>query len=152
MRPFRFAFALIAASALAFTAPAPAGAQQDKNREGRACIHTYAVRDFAVIDSKHLILEGPTRSRVYLVTLLGSCFGVRGANAIALKGTGGRVCGRAGDEIMFDRHHGRCFIDEIYKVADREEARSLAEERRAKAEEEREAKREEKRRRAAEED
>lgn len=98
-------------------------------RDGGACIFARNIRDFQVIDSEHIIVEGPGRSRVYLITLFSSCAGVRSANSMAVSSRTGRVCGGRNERIMFDSAFSSCYIDQIFEVESRDEAREIAEKR-----------------------
>ena len=101
-------------------------------RSGDECIFSRNVRDFDVIDNKNVILEGPGRSRIYLVTLFAPCSGIRFSSTMAVSGTSGRICGGHNDRIAFDSAFSMCYIDEIIRVESRDEARAIAE---ARAEE-----------------
>ncbi len=104
----------------------------------RDCINARLLRDFSVIDRRHAIFyESPRRP--YLVTFQPGCFNLRFAFTIATRTRTGRLCGGAGDYIFVDRE--RCFVRSIERVASKEQARYLVQER----EEERQRKREERR-------
>jgi len=105
----------------------------------RVCVNKRNINSFDAIDDEHVYIKA-TGNNHFLFTMQRRCSGLRGANGIGVKDTMSRVCSGGFGEIVY-RDMGRrlesCRIDTIDRVASKDDAEGLVNDRK-------EAKREEK--------
>ena len=63
------------------------------------CFDARRIRRTRVVDNRNVIVWAPNRRSPHLVRVDGFCFGLRPGLPIAIRSSGSRVCGRAGDEV-----------------------------------------------------
>ncbi len=100
----------------------------------RQCVNIRRVRNFSVIDNRHVVLY-ETRRRAFLLTVAGDCIGLR--FAIGLKPFtrfGPDLCGFAGDRLLFRRSRF-CFVTDVERVESLEHARFVVEQRKGEDDE-----------------
>ncbi len=122
----------------AFAEEAEDEAEEEEAIE-RVCVNKRNINSFDAIDDEHVYIKA-TGNNHFLFTMQRRCFGLRGANGIGVKDTMSRVCSGGFGEIVY-RDMGRrlesCRIDTIDRVASKDDAEGLVNDRK-------EAKREEK--------
>ena len=117
-----------------------AGCASTESAQGSAsgddCFRIRQVNSWDAIDKKHIYLKEGVNTH-YLLTMFSSCPGVKYAQAIALSNHMGRVCPNDFGRITY-RDAGMtssCRIDNVERVASKEEAVALVESRTAEDEE-----------------
>lgn len=127
--------ALSAASAFADEAEDEA---EEEEAVERVCVNKRSINSFDAIDDQHIYIKA-TGNNYYLFTMQRKCFALRSAYGIAVKDTMSRVCSKGFGEIVY-RDMGRrlesCRIDTIERVASKDDARGLVEDRKAAKQEE----------------
>ena len=127
--------ALSAASAFADEAEDEA---EEEEAVERVCVNKRSINSFDAIDDQHVYIKA-TGNNYYLFTMQRRCFGLRSAYGIAVKDTMSRVCSKGFGEIVY-RDMGRrlesCRIDTIERVASKDDAKGLVEDRKAAKQEE----------------
>lgn len=126
------AMALAALPALA-DEPANATPEAKPYPKGITCAYvpTFRGSGYGVIDPKHLIIDGSGRHK-FLVTLFTNCWELQRTIGIGIdrRGASSELC--TGDAIIADGN--RCVIRYVEEVANRKEAESIVEGRKAAAE------------------
>lgn len=85
------------------------------------CIFARSVRDYSALGRSHLILRGPSRKRVCLVTVTGASASLRTDWRIAFRTRATRLRPRAGDTILVDDPAPRELrIASIREISDRD--------------------------------
>lgn len=97
----------------------------------RVCVSVRSINSFDAIDDSHVYIRANVDDH-YLFTMFGSCLGLRNAQGIAVKDTFSRVCSNSFGEIIY-RDMGRgfesCRIDNVERVASKEDAEGLVKDR-----------------------
>jgi hypothetical protein len=115
------------------TSPDQAADTEDQALEAgdRVCVSVRSINSFDAIDDSHVYIKANVNDH-YLFTMFGSCFGLRNAHGIAVKDTFSRVCSNSFGEIVY-RDMGRrlesCRIDNVERVASKEDAEGLVKDR-----------------------
>lgn len=93
------------------------------------CFHARQVTGFKPLDRSNLIVYAPTRSSAYHVRIRPPARELSFANRIAFDSSGTRICGYAGEGVVFDLDSmaRKYFVTDVYKL-DAEGARSLIDE------------------------
>ncbi len=96
-----------------------------------ACFSVRGISNFAALNNQFLFIEG-RRDNHFLLTLGRACFGIRGADNIAISNHIDRVCPNSQAKVTYVRFGDveECMINQIEAVADRETAEMLVERRR----------------------
>ena len=114
----------------AFAEEADEGADAEEATE-RVCVNKRTVSSFDAIDDQHIYIKA-TGNKHFLFTMQRRCFGLRGAQGIGIKDTMSSVCSGSFGEIVY-RDMGRrlesCRIDTIERVAGKDDAKGLVEDR-----------------------
>ncbi len=98
----------------------------------RACFNARTATNFSALSNRHVYVQG-RQNEHYLLTMFGTCFGLRNAFGIALSSDLTRVCSNTSATIYY-RDFGRleaCRVNDVESVASREAAREIVELRRA---------------------
>jgi hypothetical protein len=66
------------------------------------CFYARDARDFRVLGTSSLLVFAPDAAHAYQVTIAPAAWELRSAFGIAFAGSGGRVCGAAGDRLFVD--------------------------------------------------
>lgn len=107
-----------------------ATSRSDRDDEvDRTCVLVREIRDFDVIDDRHVLLEARRQQEFYLLRLEPPCNGLRFAGAIGVAQRTTRVCGDGTDWLTFDDvalGEIRCRILGLRRVVNEEAARRLA--------------------------
>lgn len=77
----------------------PQVAREPTGRQG--CFYIRQVNDFRALDRSNLIVYAPTRSTAYHVRISPPSTELKFANALAFQSRSNRICGYAGDRIVF---------------------------------------------------
>jgi hypothetical protein len=108
----------------------------------RVCVNKRNINSFDAIDDEHVYIKA-TGNKHFLFTMRHHCFGLRNAQGIGIKDTMSSVCSGSFGEIVY-RDMGRrlesCGIDTIERVASRDDAKGLVEDRKQLKREEKDAK------------
>ena len=99
---------------------------------GSDCFHIRRINGWSYIDERHILVRA-SGSEQYLLTMRSSCRGVRHANAIALSNSMGRLCPNDFGRITYRDMGMResCHIDNVERVAGKDEAEALVESRKS---------------------
>lgn len=92
----------------------------------RACFNSRTVRNFDAVSDRYIYLEAMSDEH-YVLTMDGTCIGLRGANGIALSNPMSRVCSNDLARVSY-RQFGRvetCRIRIVEQVESEEDARRL---------------------------
>ena len=135
---------LILVLALSVTGAFAEEAENEAEEEGaieRVCVNKRTISSFDAIDDEHVYIKA-AGNKHYLFTMQRRCFGLRGAQGIGIKDTMSSVCSGSFGEIVY-RDIGRrlesCRIDTIERVASKDDAKGLVEDRKQLKREEKEA-------------
>ena len=108
----------------------------------RVCVNKRNINSFDAIDDEHVYIKA-TGNKHFLFTMRRRCIGLRNAQGIGIKDTMSSVCSGSFGEIVY-RDTGRrlesCGIDTIERVASRDDAEGLVEDRKQLKREEKDAK------------
>jgi hypothetical protein len=75
---------------------------------GRAdCFYAGDVQDFRVLSASSLLVFAPNATRAYQVGIAPPAYDLRFAQGIAFAGSGGRICGTAGESLLLGGTGGR---------------------------------------------
>jgi len=96
------AFALLVLL-VACSAGAPRDLPDNQMAGAPGCFNIRDVQDFRALDRNRLVVFAPNDSRAYQVRISPPSSALRGASRIAFESRSGRICGRAGDSLYFDR-------------------------------------------------
>jgi len=103
----------------------------------RVCVSVRRISSFDAIDDGHLYIKAMGNEH-YLFTLYGGCFGLQGAQGIAVKDTFSSVCSNSHGAIIY-RDMGRglesCRIRNVEAVANKDDAESLVKDRESEKQE-----------------
>ncbi len=114
----------------AFAEEAEDEAEEEEAIE-RICVNKRNINSFDAIDDQHIYIRA-TGNKHFLFTMQRRCFGLRGAHGIGVKDTMSSVCSGGFGEIVY-RDIGKrlesCRIDIIERVASKEDAKGLVEDR-----------------------
>ncbi len=127
----RFTQAIIMMSCVLIAGCASTESAPDST-SGDDCFHIRQVNSWDAIDKKHIYLKEGVSDH-YLLTMFSSCQGIKFAQAIALSNHMGRVCPNDFGRITY-RDAGMqssCRIDNVERVASKEEAEALVKSRTA---------------------
>lgn len=104
--------------------------EEDESSE-RVCVNRRSISSFDAIDDEHVYIKA-TGNKHFLFTMQRRCFGLRSAQGIGIKDTMNSVCSRSFGEIVY-RDMGRrlesCRINTIERVASKDDAKGLVEDR-----------------------
>jgi hypothetical protein len=94
-----------------------------------ACFQATQVTGFRPLDRSNLIVYAPTKSRAYHVRIRPPARELSFTSRIAFDGQGTRICGHAGDGVIFDTDSmaRKYFVTAVYRL-DAEGAQSLIDE------------------------
>ena len=96
------------------------------------CFYIRQVNSWDAIDDKHIYIKAPVNDD-YLLTMIGSCQGIRFARAIALSNQMDRICPNNFDRITY-RDGGirkSCRIGNVERVGSKDKAKELVESRKS---------------------
>lgn len=121
---------LRAAIAAAIVLPTFALPALSAGRSDEACFRTASVSGYQVIDDTHLVVQAPTKSRTYLLTLDRRCSDLSWSNKAALSSFGARACSGDFAKVVAARNTiGRvpdmCRIKTVERVDSFEAAKAL---------------------------
>lgn len=77
------------------------GASAGEPEGTQRCLFARTISNFEVLDDNNLILWAPNRRSPYKMELMGGCFNLKLANAIAFN-TQGMLCGYAGERLIYE--------------------------------------------------
>lgn len=113
----------------------------DEESSARMCVNKRQINSFDAIDDQHVYIKA-TGNKHFLFTMQRRCIGLRGAQGIGIKDTMSSVCSGGFGEIVY-RDMGRrlesCRIDTIERVASKDDAKGLVEDREQLKQEEKDA-------------
>jgi hypothetical protein len=91
-----------------------------------ACFQTRQVTGFRALDRSNLIVYAPTRSTAYHVRIQPSARELSFTNRIAFDSRSNRICGHAGESVIFDSDAmaRKYFVTDVYRL-DAEGAQNL---------------------------
>lgn len=126
---------LMITAALAVLAGGSVSGQEDEGVDeasGDDCFHIRRISGWSYIDERHILVRA-TGSEQYLLTMRSDCRSVRHANAIALSNHMGRLCPNDFGQITYRDMGMRrsCRIDNVERVAGKDEAEALVETRKS---------------------
>ena len=137
-QPLMLVLAMGISSAFAEEATDDADAEEGTER---VCVNKPTISSFDAIDDQHVYIKA-TGNKHFLFTMQRRCFGLRGAQGIGIKDTMSSVCSGSFGEIVY-RDMGRrlesCRIDTIERVASKDDAKGLVEDRKQLKREEKDA-------------
>ncbi len=137
-QPLMLVLAMGISSAFAEEATDDADAEEGTER---VCVNKRTISSFDAIDDQHVYIKA-TGNKHFLFTMQRRCFGLRGAQGIGIKDTMSSVCSGSFGEIVY-RDMGRrlesCRIDTIERVASKDDAKGLVEDRKQLKREEKDA-------------
>jgi len=103
----------------------------DEESSARVCVNKRQINSFDAIDDQHVYIKA-TGNKHFLFTMQRRCIGLRAAQGIGIKDTMSSVCSGGFGEIAY-RDMGRrlesCRIDTIERVASKDDAKGLVEDR-----------------------
>jgi len=84
----------------------------------RACFSTGQVTGFRTLDRTNLIVYAPTKSSAYHVRISPPARELRYANTIAFDSRGARICGHAGEGVVFESGGmaRKYFVTDVYQL------------------------------------
>ena len=99
------------------------------------CFYIRTVNNWSAIDDEHIYIGGLGDDQ-FLLTMVSRCSGIRFTNAIALSDRMGRVCPNDFGRITYrdGGMNSSCRIDNVERVASKEEATELVESRKSEQE------------------
>jgi len=105
--------------------PADAG-EEDTAFGKQACFQVSQVSGFKTLDRTNLIVYAPTRSSAYHVRISPPARELKFANTIAFDARGSRICGHAGEGVVFESGGmaRKYFVTDVYQL-DVEAAQNL---------------------------
>ncbi len=109
-------------------------AEDEADEEGateRVCVNRRNIHSFDAIDDQHVYIKANGNNH-FLFTMQRRCFGLRGANGIGVKDTMSRGCSGGFGEIVdhdMKRRLESCRIDTIERVASKDDAEGLVNDR-----------------------
>ena len=113
----------------------------DEEAIERVCVNKRTISSFDAIDDEHVYIKA-TGNKHFLFTMQRRCFGLRSAQGIGIKDTMSSVCSGSFGEIVY-RDMGRrlesCRIDTIERVASKDDAKGLVDDRKQLKREEKDA-------------
>ena len=113
----------------------------DEESSARVCVNKRQINSFDAIDDQHVYIKA-TGNKHFLFTMQRRCFGLRSAQGIGIKDTMSSVCSGSFGEIFY-RDMGRrletCRIDTIERVASKDDAKGLVDDRKQLKREEKDA-------------
>jgi len=113
----------------------------DEESSARVCVNKRQINSFDAIDDQHVYIKA-TGNKHFLFTMQRRCFGLRSAQGIGIKDTMSSVCSGSFGEIVY-RDMGRrletCRIDTIERVASKDDAKGLVDDRKQLKREEKDA-------------
>ena len=114
----------------AFAEEAEDEAEEEEAIE-RVCVNKRNINSFDAIDDQHIYIRA-TGNKHFLFTMQRRCFGLRGAHGIEVKDTMSSVCSGGFGEFVY-RDIGKrlesCRFDIIERVASKDDAKGLVEDR-----------------------
>jgi len=113
----------------------------DEESSARVCVNKRQINSFDAIDDQHVYIKA-TGNKHFLFTMQRRCFGLRSAQGIGIKDTMSSVCSGSFGEIVY-RDMGRrletCRIETIERVASKDDAKGLVDDRKQLKREEKDA-------------
>ncbi len=127
----RLQFLILILALSATSAFADEAEDEAEEKPERVCVSVRSINSFDAIDDQHVYIKA-TGNNHFLFTMQRRCFGLRGANGIGVKDTMSSVCSGGFGEIVY-RDMGRrlesCRIDTIDRVASKDDAEGLVNDR-----------------------
>lgn len=105
----------------------------------KMCVSARNIRSFHPIDDQHMYVSAYGPNKHFLFTMQTRCLGLRSANPITAKDPTSRVCSNSFGAILYSqmgRGTETCNIDTVERIASREDAWSLVDERKRAKEKE----------------